>query len=201
MAFLFRRESSKKISRWRLWLQSWNSDWKYLLFLLYKSSQYFLPNFKSTGLSVQEKKRKKIFEIAAMAAILDFWLECFSYFSSAVTLILPNEFGVKSLLGSGEKNQNKFSSWPPWQPFWISEQNDFSHFWSIHGPDFPTKFGTSWPFGSGEEAQNRFSRCWLWRPTWISDRNHFSSFWSTGCPDNSTKFWVICLRGVEGDVI
>ena len=45
---------------------------RFELFLSYKSSQCFLPSFESTGLSVQEKKRKIDFQDGGMAAILDF---------------------------------------------------------------------------------------------------------------------------------
>ena len=57
----------------------------YLFFLIYKSPLYFLPSFKSIGLSVQKKKRKIDFQDVrhVAAAILDFQLEqfklCFIY--------------------------------------------------------------------------------------------------------------------------
>ena len=39
--------------------------------------QCFLPSFESTGLSVQEKRRKIVFKMAAMVAILDIRLARF----------------------------------------------------------------------------------------------------------------------------
>ena len=61
------------------WQPSWISDQNILsFFFIYKSPQYFLPSFKSTGLSVHEKKQKiHFFKMAAMAAILDFQSELF----------------------------------------------------------------------------------------------------------------------------
>ena len=31
--------------------------------------------------------------------------------------------------------KNRFSRWPPWRPSWISNRNDFSHFWTLSHPD------------------------------------------------------------------
>ena len=42
------------------------------LFLIYKSYQWFIPGFKSAGLSDQEKKWKIDFQEAVRAAILDY---------------------------------------------------------------------------------------------------------------------------------
>ena len=97
--------------------------------------------------------------------------------------MLHTKFGVNWLLGLREEAKNRFSRWPPWQPSWISDQQDFSYFLSTSHPDaFYQVWRVNWPFPSGEEAKNRFSR---WRPSWISDRNDFSFFFSTCLPDAS----------------
>ena len=49
-------------------------------------------------------------------------------FNLQVTPMLPTKFPVNWPFGSGEEAKNRFSRWPPWGPFWISNQNDFSYF-------------------------------------------------------------------------
>ena len=50
-------------NRFSRWPPSWISDWNdFSYFYIYKSSQSFLPIFKSTGPLVQENKRKKEFQ-------------------------------------------------------------------------------------------------------------------------------------------
>ena len=49
--------------------------------------------------------------------------------------MLPSKFGVNWPFGSGEETKNRFSRWRPWRPSWISDQNDFSYFWSTSHPD------------------------------------------------------------------
>ena len=51
--------------------------------------------------------------------------------------MLPTKFRVKWPFSSEEEAKNRLSRWPPWQPSWISHQNDFSYFWSTsHLPSF-----------------------------------------------------------------
>ena len=44
---------------------------------------------------------------------------------------------VNWLLGYGEEFRNRFSRWQPWQSYaaWISDQNNFTYFWSTIHPD------------------------------------------------------------------
>ena len=49
--------------------------------------------------------------------------------------MLPSKFGVNWPFGSGKEAKNIFSRWLPWRPSWISDQNDFSYFWSASHPD------------------------------------------------------------------
>ena len=78
---------------------------------------------ESTGLSVQEKKRKIDFQdgghlgfpIGTILAIFDL----------QVTLMVPSKFGVNWPFGSGEEAKNRFSRW---RPSWISDRNDLSYF-------------------------------------------------------------------------
>ena len=59
---------------------------------------------------------KQIFQIGKILAI--FYLQ--------ITPMLPIKFRVNMLNSSGVEVQNRFSRWPKWGPYWISEQNDFS---------------------------------------------------------------------------
>ena len=45
-------------------------------------------------------------------------------FDVQITLILPTKFQVNWPFGSEEEAKNRFSIWPPLQPFWISDRND-----------------------------------------------------------------------------
>ena len=66
--------------------------------------------------------------MAAMVAILDFrseQLKLFIYLQ--VTPMHPTKFRVSWPLFR-EEVKNRFSRWGPWQPSWISDQNDFSFF-------------------------------------------------------------------------
>ena len=51
-------EVQNRLSRWLPRLQSWISDLNGLAIFDLQVARYFLPSFESTGLSVQEKKRK-----------------------------------------------------------------------------------------------------------------------------------------------
>ena len=96
-------------------------------------SQCLLPTFESTGISVQQKKRKIDFQddshlgfpIGMIIAIFDL----------QVTLMLPTKFRVNWLLGLGEEVKNRFSRWLSWRPSWISDWHDFSYFLSTSHPD------------------------------------------------------------------
>ena len=72
---------------------------QFQLCLMYKSPRCFIPSFKSTGLSVQKKKRKSdplIVPIGPILAICD----------PQVTPMVPTKFQGKGRFDSGEKNEN-----------------------------------------------------------------------------------------------
>ena len=154
--------------------------------LIYKSPKYFLPSFKSTGLSVQEKKRKIDFQDGCHGAHPGFKIDMIlAIFDLQVTPMLPTKFGVNWSFGLGEEAKNRFSRWLPWRPSWISDRHDFSYFWSISHPNASYQVWSQLVFGFRREAKNRFSRWLPWQPSWISDRHNFSYFWSTSHPDAS----------------
>ena len=91
------------------------------------------------------------------------------------TPMLPTKFQDNWPFVSKEEGKNRFSRGLPWQPSWISHQNNFNYFIST---SHPTKFHVIWPFVSGEEGKNGFSRLW---PSWISDQNNFFIYKSPCC--------------------
>ena len=101
--------------------------------LIYKSPWWFLASLESTGLSVQVKKRKKDFQDGGHLGVPIGTI--LSIFDLQVTLMVPSKFGVNWPFGSGEEAKNRFSRWRPWRPFWISDRNDFSYFWSTSHSD------------------------------------------------------------------
>ena len=112
----------------------------------------------SIGFWVQEK-RKIDFQDGCHGGHLGFPIGMIlAIFDLQVTLMLPSKFGVKWPFGSGKEAKNRFSRWLPWQPSWISNQHDFSYFWSTSHvtPMLPTRFGVNWLLGSGEEAKIDF---------------------------------------------
>ena len=77
-----------------------------------------------------------------MAVILDFQSEL-SYLlliDLQATSILPMKFRVNCPFGSGEKVQNRFSTWLLGRPSWISDQNDLAIFDLQVTPLLPIKF-------------------------------------------------------------
>ena len=89
----------------------------------------FLPSFESTGLSVQEKKRKIDFQDGCHGAHPGFTNGMIlAIFDLQVTPMVPTKFGVNWPFGSGEEAKDRFSRWPPWRPSWISDRHDFSYF-------------------------------------------------------------------------
>ena len=69
-------EVQNRFSRWLHLRASWISNRNGFSYFWSALPWYFLPSFKSRGLSVQEKKPKINFQdgqMATMAAILDFW--------------------------------------------------------------------------------------------------------------------------------
>ena len=102
---------------------------RFSLFLIYKSSKCFLVSLEAIGLSVQEKKRKIDFQDGGHGGHLGFPIgTILAIFDLQGTPMLPSKFGVNWPFGSGEEAKDRFSSWRPWRPSWISDQNDFSYF-------------------------------------------------------------------------
>ena len=97
-------------------------DFRSECFLIYKC---YLPSFKSTGLLIQEKKRKIDFKDGGH---LGFPIRTIlATFDEQVTPKLSTKFQVKWPFGPGEEAKNRFSRWQPWPSSWISDRTSQRH--------------------------------------------------------------------------
>ena len=72
---------------------NWHLGLEIKLFMIYKSPLCLLPSFESTGLSVQEKKRKIEFQDGGHGGHLGFPIgTILAIFDLRVTLMLPTKF-------------------------------------------------------------------------------------------------------------
>ena len=113
-----------------------------------------LPNFKSIDISVQEKKRQLIFQ---MAAILEFgskrfWL--FLIYKSPRCFLAS--FKSVGLLFQEKRKKKEFQNGRRGGHLGFRIGTSLAIFDSQVTPMLPTKFQVNWPFGSGEEAKNIF---------------------------------------------
>ena len=132
---------------------------------------------ESTGLSVQEKKRKIDFQDGGHGGHLGFPIgTILAIYDLQVVLMLPSKFGVNWPFGSGEEEKIDFQDGGHGGHLGFPIGKILATFDLQVTLMLPSKFGVNWPFGSGEEAKNRFSRWRPWRPSWISDRHDFSYF-------------------------
>ena len=83
-------------------------DFRSELFLINKSSQYFLSSFESMGLSVQEKFKIDFQESNCDGHLVFLIGMIFAIFDLQVTLMLSTKFSVNWPFGSGEEAQNRF---------------------------------------------------------------------------------------------
>ena len=132
LPFRFRRKSSKQIFKMAATAAIWDFLLqRFELFFIYKSPRCFLPSFESTGLSVQKKKKKIDFQdgchlgfLIGMILTIFISSRCFlPIFKSTGPLVQENKW------------KKRVSRWPPWQPSWISNQNNLSYFRSTSHPN------------------------------------------------------------------
>ena len=127
-------EAKNRFSRWLPWWPSWISDrhdFSYFWSTSHPDASYqvwgqlaFWFRRRSEKIDFQDGGHLG-FPIGTILAI--FFLQ--------VTLILPSKFGVNWPFSSGEEAENRFSRWLPWRPSWISDQHNFTYFWSTSHPD------------------------------------------------------------------
>ena len=115
--------------------------------------RYFVPNFESVGLSVQEKNYKIHFQDGGRGGHLGFLIETIlAIFHLKLALILPTKFRVNWPFGSGEV-RNGFKDGGHGDHLGFSIGTIFTVFDLQIGPILPSTFRVNWPFGSGEEIQ------------------------------------------------
>ena len=171
-----------------------------LAFLIYNSPQYFLPSFKSIGLSVQEKKLKIDFKDGRHGGHLGFPIRTIiAIFYPQVTLMLPIKFQVNWSFGSWLEAKDRFARWLSWQLSRISDRYNFSYFLSTSHPDAFYQVSSQLAFLVQERK----------RKIDFQDGGHggflgfliginFSYFWSTSNPNTSYQVlsqWAqVCRR-------
>ena len=110
------------------------NDFSYMWSTSRPDSSYHI--FKSTGLSVQNKKFKIGFQDGGCGGHLGFPIETIlAIFDLQIAPTLPTRFQVSWPFGSRQEVQNRYSRWRPWRPAWISDRIDFSCFSSTNRPD------------------------------------------------------------------
>ena len=103
--------------------------------------------FQVNLLFVQERKFKIDFQDGSNSGHLGFPIgTILAIFDLQVSLILPTKFKANWPFSLGVDFRNRFSRWQPWRTSWISNQNNFSYFWSTSTPVLPIKFRVNWPF-------------------------------------------------------
>ena len=106
----------------------------------FTSSRCSLYNFKSTGISVQEKKRKTDFQDGDCGGHIGFSIRTILFYYIQVTQILPTKFQVDWLFGS---EQNRCSRW---RPSWIFLTGMSLAIFDLRGTlILLTKFRVNWP--------------------------------------------------------
>ena len=129
---------------------------------------------ESTGLSVQEKKRKIDFQDGGHGSHLGFPISTIlAIFDLQVTLMLPSKLESVGLSVQEKKRKINFQDGYHGGHLGFPIGMILAIFDLQVTPMLPSNFGVNWPFSSGEEAKNRFSRL---RPSWISDWHDFSYF-------------------------
>ena len=132
------------------------------------SPRCFILSFKSTGLLVQEKKRKIQFQNSSHLGVQSERFKLFLINMSS-RCFLPS-FKSVGLLVQEKKCTIDFQDGGH---LGCSISLILVIFNLQEPPMLPTKFHVNWSFSSGEDAKNSFSSWPPWRPLWISDRNDF----------------------------
>ena len=157
-------ESENRFQRSRPWRPSWNWDRNDLVIFIYMSSRCLLPSFRSTGCSIQEKKRKNIFyKVTAMAAILYFWSKWFSFLIYlSPWWFLPSFKSVGLLVQEKRKIDFKIAAMATvFDQIWIILAMLYLQVTQIYQPSFKS-------MGISVQEKKRKIFFSKWRPTWIS---------------------------------
>ena len=93
----------------------------------------------------------------------------------------PIKFQLNPTYRSKADVVSRFSSWPPWRPSWILEQNQFSNSKSPCHPNASHQVWTQSDLPFGSRHGLKISR---W-PFWILEQNDFSNSESLCCSDAS----------------
>ena len=113
-----------RISRRPPWWPSWITKQNN-----FSNSESLCPSsFGSIGLTVWEEMSLEEFQDGCHGCHLGYWNETIlAILNLCVTVTPPIKFQLNQTYGLGEDVIWRISRWPPWQPPWILEQNDFSN--------------------------------------------------------------------------
>ena len=121
-------EAKNRFSRWPPL-----HNFSYLWFTCHPNASYLV--WSQLAFLFRSSQQKIDFQDGHHGGHLESDWNDFANFDQQVNPILSTKFRVNWPRGSGDEVKNRFSRWWPWQPFWISNQNDFSCFWSTSQPD------------------------------------------------------------------
>ena len=129
-------EAKNRFSRWLPWRPSWIShrhSFSYFWSISHPNASYQV--WSQLALRFRSRS-EKYFQDGSHDGHLGLPIgRILAIFDLQVPLMLPSKFGVNWPFSSGEEAKNRLSRWRPWRPSWISDQHDFSYFWSTNHPD------------------------------------------------------------------
>ena len=105
---------------------------------IYWLSRCSIPNFSSIRQAVLEKKSKIDFQDGRRGGHIGNRIA--TIWTTVHLLVVPmlhTKFQLNPTSGSGEEVENRFSRWPPWRPYWISDRNDLNNREPTHCPEGP----------------------------------------------------------------
>ena len=140
-------------------------DFQSQLFLMYKSHRYFLPSFKSIGLSVQQKKFQIHFWNGGGGGHAEFPLGMI--FAILSTSYFLSSFELIGLLVQ-EKFKIDFQNGNSSSHLGFLNRNHVGNFLCTNHTDTSYQLSSQLAFQFRRKNSNRFSKRW---PSWISDLN------------------------------
>ena len=84
----------------------------------------------------------------------------------------------------------RFSKWPPWQPSWISERNDFSHSETLCCSNVFYQVSAQSDLWYGRRCRLKIFMMATWRPSWISEWNYFNKSKPPCGPNAIHQVWA-----------
>ena len=118
-----------RFSRWSPWLPSWILEGNEFSNSKSPKSPQCLPtSLGSIQLTVREQTWFEDFQDGHRGSHLGYWNRMILATLNVYVAPMPSiKFQLNPNYGLGRDVFLRFSRWPTWQPFWISDWNDFSN--------------------------------------------------------------------------